>query len=64
MICTKCKARFGPHYKKCPSCGSDQIKQEQRASLQYKELELTPKSEPEPISALVEFTELDDFGTN
>ena len=64
MLCTECKARFGSHYKKCPSCGSEQIEQEQRAPLRYKELELTSESEPEQVSALVEFTELNDFGTN
>ena len=64
MICTKCKTRFGSHYKKCPSCRSEQIEQEQRAPLQHKELELTSEPKPEQISAFVEFTDLNDFGTN
>ena len=62
MICTKCKARFGPHYKKCPSCGSDKIKQEEYIPTQSSEPELVP--EIEQVGIYVEFTELDDFETN
>ena len=56
MICPECKARFSSNYKECPSCGNKQINQEQRIPLHYQEIE--------PVSVLVEFTELDDFGTN
>ena len=62
MICPKCKARFGAHYKQCPSCGNKEIYQEQRLPLHYPEPDLTP--EPEEVSALVQFTDLDDFGQN
>ena len=62
MICPECKARFGSNYKECPSCGNKQINQEQRIPLHYPELDLSP--EVEPVSVFVEFTELDDFGTN
>jgi RNA polymerase subunit RPABC4/transcription elongation factor Spt4 len=62
MICPKCKARFGSHYKQCPSCGNKEIHQEQRAHLHYPEPDLT--SETEQVGVYVEFTELDDFGQN
>lgn len=62
MICTECKARFGSHYNKCPSCGSKQIEQEQRIPLHDPEPDLTIPIEQ--LGILVEFTELDDFGAN
>jgi len=55
MICTQCEAIFGSHYKKCPSCGSEEIEKEKFAP-QFEEI-----AEVEHITAYVEFTPLDDF---
>lgn len=55
MKCKQCDAIFGSHYKKCPSCGSEKIEKEKFAP-QVEKVE-----EVEPITAYVEFTELNDF---
>ena len=55
MKCLVCDCIFPASYEKCPVCGNHAITREQFAP-QVEEIE-----EIEPITAYVEFTELNDF---
>lgn len=55
MKCLVCDCLFPSSYAKCPVCGNHAITKEQFAP-QIEEIE-----EVEPITAYVEFTELNDF---
>ena len=55
MKCPKCEAKFPSYYEECPCCKNKAIEKEVYAP-QELEIEVV-----EPITAHVEFTELDDF---
>ena len=52
--CLICENLYPPHYKECPICKNNLVREE--FAPQVEEIE-----EVEPITAYVEFTELNDF---
>lgn len=54
MKCLICENLYPPHYKECPICKNNLVPE--KFAPQVEEIE-----EVEPITAYVEFTELNDF---